>query len=78
MLAMCNLLRVKAFTGIRVNFNWDANTDVGLIDVIQKVNRVLNLLPTGVSQPLVLRFDITNVPVCTIALNGNLDRTGII
>ena len=62
---------------VRVNFNWDANTGIGLIDVIQKVNRVLNLLPTGVSQPLVLRFDITNVPVCTIALNGNLDERAL-
>ena len=59
---------------VRVNFNWDASTDVGLIDVIQKVNRVLNLLPTSASQPLVLRFDITNVPVCTVALSGNLDQ----
>jgi len=59
---------------VRVNFNWDANTDVELIDVIQKINRILNLLPTAISQPLVLRFDITNVPVCTVALSGNLDE----
>ena len=34
----------------------------------------MNLLPTSASQPLVLRFDITNVPVCTVALSGNLDQ----
>lgn len=63
---------------VRVNFNWDANTDVGLIDVIQKVNRTLNLLPPTVSQPLVLRFDITNVPVCTIALSSkDLDQRAL-
>ncbi len=62
---------------VRVYFNWQANTDVGLIDVIQKVNRVLNLLPTAASQPLVLRFDITNIPVCTIALGGNLDERAL-
>jgi len=62
---------------VRVNFNWEANTDVGLIDVIQKVNRVLNLLPSAASQPLVLRFDITNIPVCTIALNGDLDQRAL-
>ncbi len=62
---------------VRVNFNWEANTDVGLIDVIQKVNRVLNLLPTAASQPLVLRFDITNVPVCTVALSGNLSERAL-
>ena len=42
----------EGISNIRIYFNWDANTNVGLIDVIQKINRVLNLLPTGVSQPL--------------------------
>jgi CzcA family heavy metal efflux pump len=59
---------------VRIYFNWDANTDVGLIDVIQKINRVLNLLPSGVSQPLALRFDITNVPILTIALSSDMDE----
>ncbi|MCX6175164.1 MAG: efflux RND transporter permease subunit [Ignavibacteriales bacterium] len=64
-------------SSIRVYFNWDASTDVGLIDVIQKVNRILNFLPSAASQPLVLRFDITNIPVCTIALNGDLDQRAL-
>ena len=55
---------------IRIYFNWDANLDVGLVDVIQRVNRILNQLPTGVSQPIALRFDITNLPVCIIAVAG--------
>jgi multidrug efflux pump subunit AcrB len=33
---------------VRVNFNWNANTDVGLVDCVQRVNRVLNQLPTGI------------------------------
>ena len=62
---------------VRVNFNWDTNTDVGLIDVIQKVGRAINLIPASASQPLVLKFDITNIPVCTIALSGNLDQRAL-
>ena len=67
----------EGISQVRVYFNWDANTDAGLIDVIQKVNRVLNLLPTAASQPLVLKFDITNIAVCTIALNGDLDQRAL-
>ena len=67
----------EGISQVRVYFNWNASTDVGLIDVIQKVNRVLNLLPTSASQPLVLRFDITNVPVCTVALNGDLSQRAL-
>src|ERR1051326_6793510 len=42
---------------VRINFNWNANLDVGLVDVVQRVNRILNQLPTGVSQPIVLRSE---------------------
>ena len=59
---------------VRIYFNWDANTNVGLIDVIQKINRVLNQLPAGVSQPLALKFDITNIPIITIALSSDMDE----
>src|SRR3990172_1325330 len=37
----------EGISQIRVNFNWGTNTDVGLIDIIQRVNRVFNQLPTG-------------------------------
>ncbi|HUI30879.1 MAG TPA: efflux RND transporter permease subunit [Candidatus Acidoferrales bacterium] len=60
-----------------VYFNWDANTNVGLVDVIQKVNRTFSLLPTGVSQPIALRFDISNLPVCTIVLNSDMDERSL-
>ena len=60
----------EGISQVRINFNWDANLDVALVDVIQRVNRVLNQLPTGVSQPVTLRFDITNLPVCNIAVSG--------
>ncbi len=59
---------------VRINFNWDANVDVGVVDIVQRVNRIINQLPTGVSQPTVQRFDITSQPVCTIALSGEMDE----
>lgn len=59
---------------VRIYFNWDADINTGLIDVIQKINRVLNILPSGVSQPLVLKFDITNIPIITVALSSDMDE----
>ena len=64
----------EGISQVRINFNWNANLDVALVDVIQRVNRVLNQLPTGVSPPIALRFDITNLPVCSIAISGNMDE----
>jgi CzcA family heavy metal efflux pump len=57
-----------------VNFNWDANIDVGMIDVMQRVNRILNQLPVGIAQPSVLRFDINSQPVCNVAVSGDMDE----
>jgi len=59
---------------VRVYFNWGANTDVGMVDIIQKINRAMNLLPVGTSQPMVLKFDITSMPVCQVAISGDLDQ----
>lgn len=59
---------------VRITFNWDANLDVGMVDVVQRVNRIMNQLPTGVSQPTVLRFDVTTLPVCNLAVSGDIDQ----
>ncbi len=64
----------EGISQVRINFNWNANLDVGLVDVVQRVNRILNQLPTGVSQPVVLRFDITNLPVCNISISSDMDE----
>ncbi len=64
----------EGISQVRINFNWNANLDVGLVDVVQRVNRILNQLPTGVSQPTVLRFDITTLPVCNLAVSGDIDE----
>ncbi len=63
----------EGISQVRVNFNWNANTDVGLVDIVQRLNRILNLLPTGVSQPIALRFDITSLPVCNVVVFGDID-----
>ncbi len=63
----------EGISRVTISFNWDANLDVGLVDVVQRVNRILNQMPTGVSQPVVLRFDITSLPVLVIAASGEMD-----
>ncbi len=63
----------EGMSQIMVYFNWGTNTDVGLVDIIQKVNRALELLPPGVSQPVALQFDLSNLPVCTVVLSSDMD-----
>ncbi len=64
----------EGISAVRVNFNWDANLDAGLVDVVQRINRIMSLLPTGIVQPSALRFDITQLPVCVVAVSGDMDE----
>ena len=64
----------EGISSVRIYFTWDANTDVGLVDVVQHVNRILTQLPTGITTPVALRFDITSQPVCNIAISAEMDE----
>jgi len=59
---------------VRINFNWGANVDVAMIDVVQRVNRIASQLPEGVSTPTVSRFDITSRPICMITVSADMDE----
>jgi CzcA family heavy metal efflux pump len=64
----------EGISSTRIYFTWDANVDVGLVDVVQHVNRILTQLPPGISTPVALRFDITSQPVCNIAISAEMDE----
>lgn len=59
---------------VRLYFDWEADLSESFIDVTQKINRVLNQLPEGITQPQVLKFDITNTPVISVALSSDIDE----
>jgi CzcA family heavy metal efflux pump len=63
----------EGMSRLRINFNWGVNVDVALVDVVQRVNRIANQLPDGVSTPNVFRFDITSRPVCQVLVSGEMD-----
>ncbi len=64
----------EGISAVRVSFNWDANLDAGLVDVVQRINRIMSQLPTGIVQPSALRFDLTQLPVCVVAVSGDMDE----
>src|SRR5574340_1048854 len=56
---------------IQVWFNWGANIDAGEVEVIQKIQAIMSGLPTGVQQPFVSKFDLSNIPVMTVSVVGD-------
>jgi len=55
---------------IDVWFNWGTNLNSTEVEVIQNVQRVVQNLPVGVGQPFVLKFDISNIPVAQVVVEG--------
>jgi hydrophobe/amphiphile efflux-1 (HAE1) family protein len=57
-------------TEIQVWFNWGTDLSVAEVEVIQNVQRIVRSLPPGVSQPSVLKFDVSNIPVAQVVIRG--------
>ncbi len=60
---------------VEVTFQWGYDLDAGLTEVVQRVQQIMNTLPTGVQQPFILKFDLSNIPVCLVTVSaGGLDE----
>ncbi|HEU5191301.1 MAG TPA: efflux RND transporter permease subunit [Methylomirabilota bacterium] len=55
---------------VEVQFNWGYDLDAGLTEVVQRIQQIMNTLPTGVQQPFILKFDLSNIPVCIVTVSG--------
>jgi len=65
----------QGISAVQVWFNYDADINAGQTEVIQRVQQILNTLPTGIKQPFIVRADLSNIPVCLItASGGGLDE----
>ncbi|HLW59258.1 MAG TPA: efflux RND transporter permease subunit [bacterium] len=57
-------------SNVQVWFNWGTDLNTSEVEIIQNVQRVMRSLPTGVSQPFVLKFDVSNIPVAQVVVRG--------
>src|SRR3990172_6930721 len=55
---------------VEVTFQWGYDLDAGLTEVVQRVQQIMNTLPAGVQQPFILKFDLSNIPVCLVTVSG--------
>jgi multidrug efflux pump subunit AcrB len=55
---------------VQVWLRWGSNIESAMVEVTQHIQQVLNILPAGVQQPFVIKFDVSNLPVCNITVGG--------
>ncbi len=60
----------QGISAVRVWFNYDADLNAGQTEIIQRIQQIINTLPSGVKQPFIVRSDLSNIPVCLITVSG--------
>lgn len=69
-------IKSTSFEGVSVvtvEFEWETNLDFAAQDIRDKIGLIRDFLPDGVSQPLIVKFDLAMLPVVYLAVVG--DRT---
>ncbi len=56
---------------VSVWFNYGTNLDNAQFEVSQRIAQILNTLPPGIQQPFVIKFDITNLPIVSVAVSSD-------
>src|SRR5213592_1504947 len=65
----------RGLSTVRLWMNWGADVNNGQTEVIQRIQQILNSLPTGIKQPFIVRFDLSNIPVALVTVaGGGLDE----
>jgi hydrophobe/amphiphile efflux-1 (HAE1) family protein len=68
----------QGFSAVTVQFAWGADIDAGLTEVVQRIQAIMSTLPLGVQQPFILKFDLSNIPVCILTVaGGGLDERSL-
>src|SRR5436189_4510298 len=65
----------QGLSTVRLWMNWGADVNNGQTEVIQRLQQILNSVPTGIKQPSVLRCDHANTAVALVTVaGGGLDE----
>lgn len=63
----------ESFSTINVEFEWGTNLDYGAQDIKDNISRIKDFLPEGVQEPMVIKFDISQMPVMLVGVSGMED-----
>ena len=62
---------------VALRFDWGVELETAMNDVRAAVERVRTRLPEDADAPVVYKFDLTNLPVMSLALSGDMDEASI-
>jgi len=64
----------ESFSNVTVEFYWGTNLDVASADIQQSLNQILDRLPEDAKQPVISKFDPSQISVLTLSVKGPMDE----
>jgi hydrophobic/amphiphilic exporter-1 (mainly G- bacteria), HAE1 family len=64
---------MEGLSRVRLRFSWGMDLEHAMADVRAQIDRIRPLLPEGVDQPLVHKFDLSSVSVAHLGVSGSGD-----
>ncbi len=58
---------------IRVQFVWGTDMSLAVSDIRERVDIVKKFLPDGIETPIVLKFDVSMMPIMVLSVSGSRD-----
>ena len=58
---------------IRVQFIWGTDMSLAVSDIRERVDIVKKFLPDGIETPIVLKFDVSMMPIMVLSVSGSRD-----
>jgi HAE1 family hydrophobic/amphiphilic exporter-1 len=60
----------EGLSTVSVNFKWGTNLDIASQDIRESISRVKTYLPSGINDPMVMKFDMSQMPVLLYGVSG--------
>ncbi|MDR0330706.1 MAG: efflux RND transporter permease subunit [Chitinispirillales bacterium] len=60
----------EGLSTVNVSFVWGTNLDAAGQDIRESISRIKNYLPTGIIDPMVVKFDLSQMPVLLYGVTG--------
>jgi CzcA family heavy metal efflux pump len=65
----------QGLSTVRLWMNWGADVNNGQTEVIQRIQQIMSSLPSGIKQPFIVRYDLSNIPAVLVTVaGGGLDE----
>ncbi len=64
----------EGISTVNIEFYWGTNLDTASNDIQQSLNQILDLLPEDAKQPVLFKFDPSQIAVMILSLTGPMDE----